>query len=160
LSADETRAPAPTFQSRLNHLIVSAARSDGAQLTDRQIAERVCETGVSVTHQYINHLRSGRKTNPSLKIVQGLADAFGVPPGFFFDDTVYRRTVRDLAQRRAADELEALANDPGAVQLAVRARGLGPRDLAAVMSFVEDLLEADRGRGKGGRDAPRGERRT
>jgi transcriptional regulator with XRE-family HTH domain len=157
LSEDGFQALTPTFQSRLNHLIASVANEDGTPLTDRQVAQRIQGAGVSVTYQYINLLRSGRKTNPTFKIVQGLADAFGVPPGYFFDDSIYQQSLRDLAQRRAADELDALANAPGAVQLAVKARGLGPHDLAAVMLFVDGLLEAERRRGpQGGRGSQGG----
>lgn len=159
MTADTPGHQRPTFAARLNQLF-ETVRPQGSKgpYSDREVARAIKQKGTDISHSYIGLLRRGEKTNPTMLLVQALADFFGVAPAYFFDDTAYRDTLRELAQLRAARELEDLAADPRAALLAVKARGLTEAGFAEALKLVEEILAAEReGATRPGRD---GEPRT
>lgn len=67
--------------------------------TDDEIAQRVRAHGVPMTRGYFQQLCDGSASNPSATKLLGVAKAFGVPPSYFFSDTVRRRVNRRLDAR-------------------------------------------------------------
>jgi len=121
----------PGLAEKLNHLFatVPAPTRSGLYSND-SAAHALEERGVTVSGVHISHLRSGRRDNPSARLLAALADLFGVPIGYFFDPTM---------EDRINDELEALAavKDDRAKNLMLRARGISPQS----MEHLEGILE-------------------
>jgi len=98
-----------------------------------------------VSGVHISHLRSGRRDNPSARLLAALAELFGVPIGYFFDPTMENRINAEL------DALTAL-QDSRAKSLMLRAQGVSPES----MDHLEGLLERIRQiEGLDERDHPR-----
>src|SRR5262245_22448670 len=136
-------APAPggTLAEKLDRLFRAVAAPERApggagrrEYTYREAAEAIRRaTGVAeppVSPTYLWELRTGRRDNPTLRHLAGLAALFGVPPGYFFDDAL---------SRGPDDELELLValREPGVRDLARRAAGLSPAALAALAGMVD-----------------------
>jgi hypothetical protein len=52
--------------------------------------------GPTVSHTYLWQLRRGLRDNPTKQHLEALADFFGVPPSYFFDDAAGPRPEADL----------------------------------------------------------------
>jgi len=89
------------------------------------VAEALTRDGVSVTSVYLSQLRSGRKTNPSARLVGGLASFFGVSVAYFFDED------EAAAIRDQLDKLAMLRDS--------RIRGIMTRTQGMSESSIEHL---------------------
>lgn len=67
---------------KLNTLIETSPHG----LSTRALARALTERGTPVSTSFIGYLRDGRRDNPTYRVIEGLADYFTVPCGFFFDD--------------------------------------------------------------------------
>ena len=116
---------------KLNHLFatVPAPTRSGLYSND-SAAAALAERGVSVSGVHLSHLRSGRRDNPSARLLAALAELFGVPIGYFFDPTMENRINSEL------DALSAL-KDSRAKTLMLRAQGVSPQS----MEHLEGILE-------------------
>ena len=124
----------PGLAEKLNHLFVTVpARTRSGVYSNDTAARALEERGVTVSNVHISHLRSGRRDNPSARLLAALADLFGVPIGYFFDTTMEDRINADL------DALAAI-QDPRAKHLMIRAQGLSPDS----MDHLEAILESIR----------------
>ena len=121
----------PGLAEKLNHLFATVPTPTRSGLYSNDTAARALEErGVTVSGVHISHLRSGRRDNPSARLLAALAELFGVPIGYFFDTTM---------EDRINDELEALSalKDSRAKSLMLRAQGVSP----ASMEHLEAILE-------------------
>ena len=121
----------PGLAEKLNHLFATVPAPTRSGLYSNDTAARALEErGVTVSGVHISHLRSGRRDNPSARLLAALAELFGVPIGYFFDTTM---------EDRINDELEALSalKDSRAKSLMLRAQGVSP----ASMEHLEAILE-------------------
>jgi transcriptional regulator with XRE-family HTH domain len=87
-----------------------------------------------VSRSYVWKLRHGRNSNPSLDVIEALAQFFRVPPSYFFGPPL----GINGAGREAA-QIAALLQDPAARLVAEQARGLSPTALEAVSDLIEHL---------------------
>ncbi|HWI00204.1 MAG TPA: hypothetical protein VNT27_07720, partial [Propionibacteriaceae bacterium] len=136
----------PGLADKLNHLFatVPAPTRSGLYSND-SAAHALGERGMVVSGVHISHLRSGRRDNPSARLLAALAELFGVPIGYFFDPTMENRINAEL------DALTAL-QDSRAKSLMLRAQGVSPES----MDHLEGLLERIRQiEGLDERDHPR-----
>ena len=111
---------------------------DGQPYSNARIAaliEQVCP-GFSVTPTTIWNIRTGKSDNPSWKLIEGLAKAFGVTPLYFTDDDAEQQTQEELA-------LLAALQDAGVRSLALRAQGLSAQSLATVRELIERVRELE-----------------
>lgn len=119
---------------KLDHLFATVPAPTRSGVYSNDTAARALgERGVTVSGVHISHLRSGRRDNPSARLLAALADLFGVPIGYFFDTAMEDRINADL------DALSAI-QDPRAKRLMVRAQGLSPDS----MDHLEAILESIR----------------
>jgi transcriptional regulator with XRE-family HTH domain len=92
--------PTPgTLAQRLQTLRENIRTESGQPYTYAAIAAHVQKfTGdmYSPTREYISSLVNGKKDNPSMEILAGLADFFEVSPAYFFDDAKSESIQRDL----------------------------------------------------------------
>ncbi|WP_242440713.1 helix-turn-helix domain-containing protein [Streptomyces sp. CB02923] len=133
---------------KLNHLFKTVRRGNGQEYSNEHVASPIRRTGVTVSQSYIWQLRKERKTNPTLKHLQALADFFGVPAAYFFEDEVTSRVTRQLDELAAERKREAASGHSREVKLmALRAGELseeGRRRVMDILDVVYRLEQAER----------------
>jgi len=68
------------FSARLNALFETSTRPDGKHYIQQDVVDGCQGT---ITRVYLWKLRTGRARNPSMRVVQALADFFGVSVDYF-----------------------------------------------------------------------------
>lgn len=99
-----------------------------------------------VTFQYLSHLRSGQKKNPSYEKLQAIANWFGVNVEYFSSDEVARRTDEEI-------RILTLMRDRGVRHGAFRLAGLSPKNMKFALDML-DKLRANDGLPPAEADAP------
>ena len=114
------------FALRLKRLFREKTKPDGKPYSQAEVLEGL--HGV-VTRVYLWKLRNGRASNPSMQVVNGLADFFGVDPGYFFE----------------IDELQAgfLQNNL-AREIGIRAVALKPQEQQMVLFVIEAIQKSQK----------------
>ena len=138
-----------TLAQRLDHLFDAVRRPDGQEYTNEQVANAVTAKGVAISQSYIWQLRKQKKDNPTLKHLQALADFFGVPPAYFFDDAVAGQINEQIEALRAEQaRLSEAAGGNDARLMAMRAGELSAdrrRQVMELLDVVYRLEKAERG---------------
>ena len=126
-----------TFAQKLDHLFRTVRPAGGGEHSYAEVAAGLARLGgPSVTANYIRQLRTGGRDNPSKRHIEALADYFGVPPTYFFDD--------DLAERVNAElDLVASLRDSGVRRIALRSRGLSADSQRLVQAMIEQARKAE-----------------
>ncbi|GHJ26960.1 MULTISPECIES: hypothetical protein [Streptomyces] len=137
-SEHDTAKPTPDrpvpggFDERLARLITiyyaGERKRPGYARLAREISEK---TGRAISGTYLWELATGRKRNVTLHQVGVLADFFGVPTDYFVDDEVAARVDAQL-------QLAAALRDTRVRNLALRADGLSPATLDALLTMVNE----------------------
>ena len=134
----------PGLADKLNHLFATVPGSGRNGLYSNDTAARaLSERGISVSGVHISHLRSGRRKNPSARLLAAMAALFGVPIGYFFDPDLENQVTTEL------NALSAM-KDSRAKKLMVRTQGLSPEsmdDLEVIVDRIRKLEGLD-GHGK------------
>lgn len=115
---------------KLEHLFAVVPRPTGGRYTNETAAQALAEAGVKVSSVHLSHLRSGRRNNPSARLLAALAELFGVPFGYFFDPAIEEQVNSEFST------LAAL-HDTRVKGLMLRAQGLNRQDFKK----LEDVLE-------------------
>jgi transcriptional regulator with XRE-family HTH domain len=135
---------------KLNHLFRQVRPRGSQEYSNEQVASAISTTGVTISQSYIWQLRKAKKDNPTMRHLQALADFFGVPAAYFFDDDVEGRVNEQLAALRAEqDRLTQLANSSDVQLMAMRAGELSPKGRRQVMELLDvvyQLEQTKRGR--------------
>ncbi|MBA8792866.1 transcriptional regulator with XRE-family HTH domain [Friedmanniella endophytica] len=123
----------PGLAEKVNHLFatVPAPTRSGLYSNDTAAAA-LAERGITVSGVHLSHLRSGRRDNPSARLLAAIAELFGVPIGYFFDPTMEDTLNSEL------DALSAI-KDPRAKELMVRAQGLSPESMDQVTAMLDRI---------------------
>jgi len=121
---------------KIDYLFRTVRREDGREYTYDDVEKG---TGGRVSRSYVWKLRHGRNRNPSLDVIECLANFFQVPPMYFFGEGL----ESNLESQKAAD-VAALLNDASAREVAEKARGLSPAALAIVSDLLNNLRKLDR----------------
>lgn len=134
-----------SFAERLAHLIATVHPPDRKQYSYREIAHGVAEqTGVTMSATHVQQLVVGARKDPKRSHIQALAQFFGVPVTYFFDDEVAGQVdqqVEDVVAWR----------DGEARKMAQRAMQLSPRDRETVTALMDQLGTYDDTRRREGR---------
>ncbi|ATL72436.1 helix-turn-helix transcriptional regulator [Nocardia terpenica] len=137
------------FAGRLNYLFATVTSTEGREYSNEQVASAITAAGVSISQSYIWQLRKGIKNNPTLKHVQALANFFGVPPAYFFDEETTDRVGQRLAELKAEQQrLTEIAASSDAQMVALRAGELSRKRRRQVMDLLDvvyRLEQAERG---------------
>ncbi|MFN8632891.1 MAG: helix-turn-helix domain-containing protein [Chloroflexota bacterium] len=137
-SISEAEAPLPiSLSQKLDHLFRTVHPSERGEYTFEEVAEEIrARGGPTISATYIWQLRKGLRDNPTKKHLEALADFFGVPPAYFFDNDAATRIDAELA-------LLVALRDGSVRQLALRAFGLSPSSLKTIASMVERVRELE-----------------
>lgn len=134
-----------SFADRLSRLIATIHPPDRKPYSYREIAQGVEEqTGVSMSATHVQQLAVGARRDPKRSHIQALAQFFGVPVTYFFDDEVADQVDQQVSDVVAWRDTEARA-------MAQRAMQLSPRDRETVSALMDQLNSYDDNRRREGR---------
>ncbi len=124
----------PDLAERLDLLFRTVPRTAGSQRyhSSGSAADALQKQGITVTPNHIRALRTGRRRNPSFRLLVGLAELFHVPLDYFVDDS---------AARDIQESLRALVamRDTGVQQLMMRAHGVSSESLGPVLALLDQI---------------------
>src|SRR5919197_447545 len=130
-------APHRTLAEKLDRLFRAVHPPGGGEYTYREVAAALARTGrPTISASYVWHLRTGLRDNPTKRHLEALAEFFGVPPAYFFDDEASARIGAEL-------ELALALRDPVLRRMAVRASGLSHESLVALAEMVERVRQLE-----------------
>ena len=134
-----------SFAERLARLIATVHPPDRKPYSYREIAQGVADlTGVSMSATHIQQLAVGARRDPKRSHIQALAQFFGVPVTYFFDDEVAGQIDHQVDDVVAWRDTEARA-------MAQRAMLLSARDRETVSALMDQLNSYDENRRRDGR---------
>jgi transcriptional regulator with XRE-family HTH domain len=129
--------PRETLSQKLDRLFRTVhPRGRGEYSPDEVSAAIASRGGPTISSSYLHMLRKGQRDNPTKKHLEALADFFGVPPAYFFDDDEAARISAELDLLIALRDLEVR-------QIALRATGLSAESLATVREVVERVRQLE-----------------
>lgn len=122
-------AATPSLADRLDRLFRTVRPANRGEYTHEEVARAIRDRGVSISHTYIWQLRRGVRDNPTKRHLEGLAQFFGVPVTYFFDD--------DTSAVDTQLELLVALRDRSVRAVALRSAGLSANALKAIMGVIE-----------------------
>lgn len=127
-------APPRTLADKVEWLISHAHPAGRGPYSNTEVCALIEKaTGQQFSHTTIWKLRNGQSTNPQMRLIEALAQTFGVPPAFFFDD--YDEHQAGLLRDQV--ELLALIRDTDVTTTQLRTLlQLSPEALQAVTDLI------------------------
>jgi transcriptional regulator with XRE-family HTH domain len=125
-----------SVSEKIDHLFHAVRRGDGREYTYDDVEQG---TNGRVSRSYVWKLRHGRNRNPSLDVLEAMAEFFKVPPEYFFSSG-----PEDEERAKALAEMASLLQDEAVRLVAEKARGLSSTSLEAVGSLVDNLHAIER----------------
>jgi transcriptional regulator with XRE-family HTH domain len=108
---------AATLADKVDWLIEQARPAGGSPLSNSDVCRMIYDaTREEVSVTTIWKLRTGKQTNPQLRVLQALATTFGVDPAYFFE--AYNEGELGLLQEQV--ELLALVKSAGITSAELR----------------------------------------
>lgn len=144
--AGRKRPASRTLAEKLDHLFGTVRPKGRGEYSFEEVSSSIRDRGgPTISASYIWQLRKGLRDNPTKRHLEALADFFGVPPSYFFDDDA-------TAQIEAQLEVLAALRDASVRRMALRASGLSEESISAVAETIERLRHLE---GLPGSDASR-----
>jgi hypothetical protein len=120
------------FDQRLNELIAALYPDERRRPGYARLAKEIRETtGGAISGTYLWELATGKKRNVTLEQLDVLAEFFGVPPEYFLNEETAARVNSQL-------KLATALRDSRVRNLALRAEGLSPESLDALLIMVQE----------------------
>lgn len=118
------------------------------EYTGREVTEAARERGTELSQSHLSELRRGVKSNPTVRVLQVLADFFQVRVGYFFDDPAAVDEVESELRLRQA------MRDARVHDVAFRVAGLSPDQRSAMYRLLTSVLDErnEAGEAPGGAD--------
>ena len=117
------------FATKLNRLFEEKRKPDGTQYTQTEVIE---STKGVLTRVYLWKLLTGRASNPGFRVIQVLAEFFGIDPNYFFESDEIKTALATDNQKR----------DAFLDQIALRAPELDDDAKQAVLLMIESILRS------------------
>jgi transcriptional regulator with XRE-family HTH domain len=135
---DDAPHPDALLARRLDHLFRTVHPTARKACTPAEVAAAINQAaGERVTSgTYLWQLKTGRRDNPTYKVILGLAGFFGVSPTYFFEDQAVERGAMP-------PEVEAALRDDKVRDIALRAAGLSERSLQVISETISLARERD-----------------
>lgn len=134
-----------SIADRLDRLFRQVRPAGQGEFSYMAVAEAIRrEQGIAISHTYIWQLRTGRRDNPTIQHLRGLATFFGVPVAYFLDDDETRKIDGQL-------ELLRTLRDAQVTDIALRAADVSPSSRDTIGELVRKVweLEQERRRDRG-----------
>lgn len=120
------------IDQRLTALVTALYPDERKRPGYAKLAKDIRETtGGAISGTYLWELTTGRKRNVTVEQLDVLAQYFGVPSEYFLNDDVADRVDTQL-------RLLAALRDTKVRNLALRAEGLSPQSLDALLTMVNE----------------------
>ncbi len=129
-----------TLADRLNHLFATVKPAGRESFSNQEVA-----TATGLSASLLRYLRSGERDNPTIQTLEALAQFFGVPVAYFYDDDAAARIEQQLSQLQAMAALQQALQRDGVQQLATRMGELSDGGIAAIAQLVDLLLAKEHG---------------
>lgn len=127
----------PDLAEKLGRLFDTIRRPDGKEYSNQAVAEAITAAGgPSISRIYLWELRNGKKTNPTKRHLEALANFFEVPVAYFFDDHQSKQIGAEL-------ELLGSLRNAGVRNIALRANDLSPESLSAIAAMIENARQLE-----------------
>lgn len=131
-----------SIAEKLDRLFKQVRSAGQGEISYMAVAEAIRERqGIQISHTYIWQLRTGRRDNPTVQHLTGLATFFGVPVAYFLDDAEARKIDSQLA-------LLTTLRDAQVAEIALRAADVSPSSRDTIGELVRKVWELERRRGK------------
>lgn len=114
-----------TFADKLNRLFEEKTKTDGTPYSKKE----VIASSPILTRVTLWRLQAGKVSKPSYEVVKALADFFGVPPNYFFENA-----QGNPAENNPQEELQVL----------LRSFGLGKTEQKAVFLMIDSLKKSQK----------------
>ncbi len=114
-----------SFAEKLNQLFEEKRKADGTRWARKEVLERI----PALTRIYLWRLQAGKVARPAYEIVTALAELFGVPPSYFFEEE------NEGSQANTENPTEEL-------RVVLRSFGLDRDAQKAVILMVEQLKKS------------------
>ncbi|MEU5437997.1 helix-turn-helix transcriptional regulator [Streptomyces sp. NPDC020719] len=132
-----------SLADRINFLFSVTRDPNGRQYSNEQIAAAIRTTGVAISQSYIWQLRKNKKTNPTLRHLQALADFFRVPVSYFFDDCIADRLEPVISR------FEATVTDSQIRLIVLRTEQLSEERRRQVLEFLDVISRLEQAERRG-----------
>lgn len=131
-----------SIAEKLDRLFQQVRSAGQGEFSYMAVAEAIrAQQGIQISHTYIWQLRTGRRDNPTVQHLTGLATFFGVPVAYFLDDAEARKIDSQLA-------LLSTLRDAQVTEIALRAADVSPSSRNTIGELVRKVWELERNRGK------------
>lgn len=128
---ERARRERRSLAQKLDHLF-STVRPPKGEYTHEEVAQAIREQGgPTISATYVWQLRKGLRDNPTKNHMEALAQFFGVPAAYFFDEDAAERIDAEL-------ELLSAMRDSSVRQMALRATGLSKESLESITGIIEN----------------------
>jgi transcriptional regulator with XRE-family HTH domain len=135
---DEVSPRPRSLAEKLEHLLTVTAPSGQRSPSNEEVATAINiaagEKTISAT--YVWQLRTGRKTNPTMRHLEALAQYCGVSPAYFLDEDESRRIDDQLSLLEALKQSDAR-------DIALRSTGLSESSRRALHSMIDQLRKLE-----------------
>jgi transcriptional regulator with XRE-family HTH domain len=150
--ADDRPHPDSLLARRLDHLFRTAHPADRKAWTPADVAAAINKAADErvTSGTYLWQLRTGRRDNPTYKVIIGLAEFFGVSPTYFFEDAAVERGA-------IPPEVAAALKDDAVRDIALRAAGLSEHSLDVIRQTVALARDRDEASRRRSARSPRGQ---
>lgn len=126
-----------SLADRLNHLFDTVHPAGRGPYSNEEVAAAIeAQGGPTISGTYVWLLRKGQRDNPTKKHLEALANFFGVPPAYFFDDDI-------AAQLGAELDLLVALRDASVRDIALRVAELSPGSLEAIRGMIDQVRELE-----------------
>lgn len=131
------RAPM-TLAEKIDILFQTVRRPNDEQFSHEEVA-RACReaSGESFSAPYLWQLRTGRRTNPTKRHLEALAQFFQVPASYFFDEDSSTAIAKEL-------ELLAALRDAEVRSVALRAVNLSREGIGTISDMIDVIARRER----------------
>lgn len=143
-ASEPDRPTLRTLADKVDWLIETAHPAGRGPYSNAEVTDLIRQvTGEQFSHTTIWKLRNGQATNPQMRLIEALAQTFGVPPAFFFGD----HDEEQAGLLRDQVELLALIRDSKVSAAQMRSLlELSPEAIQAIADLIRHI----------GRDKPPG----
>lgn len=126
-----------TLAQKIDHLFATVRPPEGDEYTHEEVASALRGAGgPTISATYVWQLRKGIRDNPTRHHIEALAQFFGVPPSYFFDEEAAERIDAELA-------LLVAMRDSSVRSVALRAHGLSKPSLDVIRAVIENTRQLE-----------------
>lgn len=124
-----------TLADKINYLFEMVRTDDGGKLSSKQAVMWIRDSGTDISESHLSELRRGVKSNPTFRVLEGLARVFGVPATYFFGGDA------DVALVESELDLRAAMLQAGVAEIAHRAHsGLSTQQQTEVNRVLAQII--------------------